>query len=120
MCQSIGGQKNNIQNKFHTHVIGFSYQQEEDGELYDFTNEVFAYLDEDQVKNCDEELITSRRRSVCGSHHEWDQTVMNVLSNLPTLSDDEFRNNIYEDWENITWDYTDKIDKRSSAYRRCA
>ena len=107
----------NTLNKTHTHIIGFSYQREEDGELCDFTGEISTALDEDWIKTCDEEVNTNKPFSMYGSQYEWNATVERVLEHL---DDDELSYLHYADMENITWDYTNKIDKRTKEYRSAA
>jgi hypothetical protein len=89
-----------------THIIGFSYQREEDGELCDFTGEIATNLDEDWIKTCDEELVQSRKTLPCGSQWEWDGTVDRVIQHS---KEDNYYYGIYEEMENLTWDYTEKI-----------
>ena len=104
----------NTINKTDTHIIGFSYQREEDGELSDFTGEIFTYLEKDWVKTCDEEVNTNKPFSNYGSQWEWDATIDRVIQHR---NEDDYYFGIYEEMENITWEYTNKIDKRSEEYR---
>ena len=98
--------------KTDTHVIGFSYQREEDGELCDFTGEITTTLMDEVVSSCEKEVEESPTGM---SHHEWDATTCRVLCEKGT-------HNSYDvdDMENITWEYTRKIDGRTQEYRSVA
>ena len=95
-------------NKTHTHIIGFSYQLEEDGELCDFTGEIATSLDEDWIKTCDEEVNTNKPFSMYGSQWEWDGTVERVIQHS---DEDNYYFGIFNEMENLTWDYTQKIEE---------
>ena len=95
-------------NKTHTHIIGFSYDLEVDGELCDFSGEISTYLDEDWIKTCDEDLETSKRYSPCGWQEEWDGTLERVIQHS---DEDNYYFQIFNEMESLTWDYTQKIEE---------
>ena len=105
----------NEMQKHHTHEIGFSYSAtDEDGETYDFDGSVYASLDDEMIKICDDE-IKEMRYGHSSSQFEWDGYVSNIVD-CATLD------SCYEDieMENITYDGCWKIDKRSREYKEAA
>ena len=62
----------NEMQKHHTHEIGFSYSAtDEDGETYDFDGSIYASLDDEMIKICDDE-IKEMRYGHSSSQFEWD------------------------------------------------
>ena len=93
----------------HLYEIGFSYQREEDGEVCDFTGEITTTLMDEVVSSCEKDLEESPTGM---SHHEWDATTYWVLCEKGTRNSYDV-----DDMENITWEYTSKIDKRTKEYK---
>jgi hypothetical protein len=97
----------------HLYEIGFSYQREEDGELCDFTGEITTTLMDEVVKECDAELEDTYDRYLIGNtQHQWDATTYWVLCEKGTQNSYDV-----DDMENIIWEYTSKIDKRTKQYK---
>jgi hypothetical protein len=132
----------NTLNKTHTHIIGFSYQREEDGELCDFTGEIYACISgiaelekeieemECPIHKVKEEcwqkpngharrtpLITYKEvynpfhTNLNIEHEVWKGTLFNSLE-ISGVDD--------SDWENVHYEYNEKIDKRTKEYRSAA
>ena len=105
----------NEMQKHHTHEIGFSYSAtDEDGETYDFDGSIYASLDDEMIKICDDE-IKEMRYGHSSSQFEWDGYVSNIVD-CATLD------SYYEDieMENITYDGYEEIDEHSREYKEVA
>ena len=106
----------NAMKEYHTHEVWFSYKADEDGEICDFEGSIYASLDDDMIKICDDE-IKEMRFGHSSSQFEWDGYVSGLvdvtkeLKNLDSYYDDR-------EMEDITYGGHIKIDKRSREYKR--
>jgi hypothetical protein len=96
----------NIQ-KQHTHIIRFSYQQEEDGELCDFTGKISCCLDDEWVKACDVEIEDMTRGNI-STQNQWDFLTGRVLHIEMLIESHSYD---VDKMANITWENTTEIDK---------
>ena len=93
--------------KQHTHIIRFSYQQEEDGKLCEFTGEIYCCLDDEWVKECDAELKEMKYRST-SNQNQWDSLTGRVLHIEMLIESHSYD---VDKMESITWENTEKIDE---------
>jgi hypothetical protein len=93
--------------KQHTHIIGFSYQQEEDGKLCDFTGKVYCCLDDEWVKECNAELKKMKYGNSL-RENQWDSLTGRVLHIEMLIESHSYD---VDQMENITWKNTEKINK---------
>ena len=105
----------NILNITHNYIIGFSYQREEDGELCDFISSVPSSISDWQIreieKNIKENEYVGGLRDF-SIHEELWEPYLNISIDVCGIDT--------SGWENITWEYTSKIDKRTKEYRSVA
>ena len=104
----------NTLNKTHNYIIGFSYQREEDGELCDFISSVPSSILDWQISEIEKNIkeVDNKGLRDCNiDEEEWAPYLH--------ISIDDYGIDT-SGWENITWEYTNKIDKRSEEYRSVA
>ena len=95
----------------HTHEVWFTYKTDEEGETCDFDGAIYASLDDDMIKICDDE-IKEMRFGHSSSQFEWDSYVSGLVD--ATLDSDYAVRKI----KDIVYCWHEKIDKRSREYKK--
>jgi hypothetical protein len=99
---------NKLQN-WHTHEIVFEYEiEDENGDMGQFNESVYCSLDDEQIKDCNDEL----KEMIYGhssSQHSWDSYTNGVLS---CIDENNYKGDRFVDMENLLWCQTIKIDRR--------
>ena len=95
--------------KWHTHEIVFEYEiEDENGDMGQFNESVYCSLDDEQIKDCNDEL----KEMIYGhssSQHSWDSYTNGVLS---CIDENNYKGDRFVDMENLLWCQTIKIDRR--------
>ena len=99
---------------YHTHEIFFGYEIESedmtDGENLEYFDSVYFSLDDDLIKECNEELKTKQF-----SRHHWDDYINNILM---CLDENDYEGYRFEDMVTLSWGRPIKIDRRIKENRK--
>jgi hypothetical protein len=102
-------------NKTYNYIIGFSYQREEDGEPCDFISSVPSRILDWQVREVEKYIKENEyfrgTRDFSIDEDLWEPYLNTSIAHYGIDT---------SGWENITWEYTSKIDKRTNEYRSVA